>query len=136
MEILLTCALSLRTYLPSTYLLPTCLPTYLPTYLPAYLPTYLPACLPTYLPTYLLITCLLTQVFLVEVEGEGKVVYTPEATFRARAVVLATGAMGRPPSFKGEDTYLGKGVSYCATCDGAFYDGCEVAVAGHNMEAS
>lgn len=75
------------------------------------------------------------QVFLVETEGEKKVVYTPDVTVRARALVLATGAMGRPPSFTGEDTYLGKGVSYCATCDGAFYEGREVAVVGHNLEA-
>ena len=70
------------------------------------------------------------QVFVVECQGEYKTVYTPDATFKARALVLATGAMGRPPSFKGEDTYLGQGVSYCATCDGAFYDGEEVAVVG------
>jgi len=63
------------------------------------------------------------------------VVYTPDATFKARALVLATGAMGRPPSFKGEDTFLGKGVSYCATCDGAFYQEREVAVVGINQEA-
>ena len=43
--------------------------------------------------------------------------------------------MGRPPSFECEDTYLGKGVSYCATCDGAFYDGSEVAVVGVDAEA-
>mmetsp|Transcript_1016 Transcript_1016/g.2641 ORF Transcript_1016/g.2641 Transcript_1016/m.2641 type:complete len:337 (+) Transcript_1016:15-1025(+) len=75
------------------------------------------------------------QVFLVETEGDKKVVYTPDATIRARAMVLATGAMGRKPSFKGEDTYLGKGVSYCATCDGAFYRESEVAVIGVNREA-
>ena len=75
------------------------------------------------------------QVFLVEANGDQKVVYTPEATFRARALVLATGAMGRPPTFKGEGEYLGKGVSYCATCDGAFYEGSEVAVVGVNAEA-
>lgn len=61
--------------------------------------------------------------------------YTPDVTIRARALVLATGAMGRPPSFKGEDTFLGKGVSYCATCDGAFYTEREVAVVGINQEA-
>ena len=72
------------------------------------------------------------QVFLVEANGDQKVVYTPEATFRARALVLATGAMGRPPTFKGEGEYLGKGVSYCATCDGAFYCEREVAVVGVN----
>jgi len=75
------------------------------------------------------------QVFLVDVDGDSKVVYTPDATFKARAIVLATGAMGRQPSFKGEDTYLGQGVSYCATCDGAFYRDAEVAVVGQNLEA-
>ena len=75
------------------------------------------------------------QVFLVDVEGEKKTVYTPDATFHARALVLATGAMGRPPTFKGEGELLGKGVSYCATCDGAFYEGSEVAVVGVNAEA-
>ena len=50
-------------------------------------------------------------------------------------LVLATGAMGRPPTYKGEGELLGKGVSYCATCDGAFYRDSEVAVAGVNQEA-
>ena len=43
--------------------------------------------------------------------------------------------MGRPASFKGEADFLGKGVSYCATCDGAFYKNREVAVVGANKEA-
>ncbi|WP_268807220.1 NAD(P)/FAD-dependent oxidoreductase [Calothrix rhizosoleniae] len=43
--------------------------------------------------------------------------------------------MGRPPSFQGESDYLGRGVSYCATCDGAFYKEREVAVVGTNQEA-
>jgi thioredoxin reductase (NADPH) len=81
------------------------------------------------------------QVFMIEIEeGDGekysKTVYTPDATIKARALVLATGAMGRvSPPFPGEDTYLGQGVSYCATCDGAFYRDCEVAVFGMNLEA-
>ncbi len=75
------------------------------------------------------------QVFGVDVTGEWKVVYTPEGTFKARALVLATGAMGRPASFKGEAEFLGRGVSYCATCDGAFYRDKEVAVVGVNKEA-
>ncbi len=75
------------------------------------------------------------QVFGVDLNGDWKTVYTPEGTFKARALVLASGAMGRPASFKGEADYLGRGVSYCATCDGAFYRDKEVAVVGVNKEA-
>ena len=60
------------------------------------------------------------QVFGIDVAEDWKTVYTPEGTFKAKALVLASGAMGRPASFKGEADFLGKGVSYCATCDGAF----------------
>ena len=75
------------------------------------------------------------QVFGIDVNGDWKTVFTPEGTFKARALVLATGAMGRPATFKGEADFLGKGVSYCATCDGAFYRNREVAVVGVNKEA-
>ena len=75
------------------------------------------------------------QVFGIEASSELKTVYTPEGTFKAKALVLASGAMGRPASFKGESDYLGRGVSYCATCDGAFYRDREVAVVGVNKEA-
>ncbi len=75
------------------------------------------------------------QVFGVDIAGDWKTVYTPEGTFKAKALVLASGAMGRPASFKGEADFLGRGVSYCATCDGAFYRGKEVAVVGVNKEA-
>ena len=75
------------------------------------------------------------QVFGIEVEGDVKKVYTPEGTFTGRALVLATGAMGRVASFEGEAEFLGRGVSYCATCDGAFYRDREVAVVGLNQEA-
>jgi len=75
------------------------------------------------------------QVFIVDTEGEQKTVYTPDATYKTRALILATGAMGRKPSIPGEGEYLGSGVSYCATCDGAFYEGSEVAVVGVTQEA-
>ena len=55
------------------------------------------------------------EVWLVEAKGDDKFVYTPDWTVKARALVLATGAMGRKPSIKGEEDFLGKGVSYCAT---------------------
>mmetsp|Transcript_54872 Transcript_54872/g.133257 ORF Transcript_54872/g.133257 Transcript_54872/m.133257 type:complete len:469 (+) Transcript_54872:287-1693(+) len=87
------------------------------------------------------------QVFMIDVpdeataEAEGsnaynKVVYTPDYVVRARSLVLSTGAMGRTtPPFPGEEEYLGQGVSYCATCDGAFYRDSEVAVFGATGEA-
>ena len=59
-----------------------------------------------------------------------------EAPARAAGALDApTGAMGRKPSFKGEGEFLGRGVSYCATCDGAFYRDSEVAVIGVSQEA-
>ena len=76
-----------------------------------------------------------SQVFNVDVEGPLKKAYTPEGIFAGRALVLATGAMGRKASFPGEAEFLGRGVSYCATCDGAFYRDREVAVVGSNLEA-
>jgi len=75
------------------------------------------------------------QVFMLDLEGEYKKVFTPDATYKAKALVLATGAMGRKPTIKGEAEFLGSGVSYCATCDAAFYQGSEVAVVGLNQEA-
>ena len=82
------------------------------------------------------------QVFLIDIvesdddEVYNKIVYTPDYTVKARALVLATGAMGRAsPPFPGEAEYLGRGVSYCATCDGAFYRDSPVCVFGATNEA-
>ncbi|KAM3095070.1 NAD(P)/FAD-dependent oxidoreductase [Phormidesmis sp. 146-35] len=75
------------------------------------------------------------QVFGIDVSDSLKKVYTPEGTFIGRTLVLATGAMGRVASFPGEAEFLGRGVSYCATCDAAFYKAREVAVVGINHEA-
>ena len=83
------------------------------------------------------------QVFMVDVSEDEtgddvytKCVYTPDYTVKARSLVLATGAMGRSGKpFPGEKEFLGQGVSYCATCDGAFYVDSEVAVYGATTEA-
>ncbi len=75
------------------------------------------------------------QVYDIDVNDTQKKVYTPEGTFTCRALVMATGAMGRVASIPGEAEYLGRGVSYCATCDGAFYRNREVAVVGSSEEA-
>ncbi len=52
------------------------------------------------------------------------------SSYEARAIVLATGCRPRKLAIPGEEKFLGKGVSYCAVCDGAFYEGKEVAVIG------
>ena len=64
-------------------------------------------------------------------EGHRKIVKTADGTgYEARAVILATGAQHRMLGASGEETYKGKGVSYCATCDGAFFRKKDVAVVG------
>ncbi|MGA1821887.1 MAG: thioredoxin-disulfide reductase [Thermoplasmatota archaeon] len=55
---------------------------------------------------------------------------TSDGTVKAKAVILATGAEHRKLGIPGEDTYNGKGVSYCATCDGFFFKGKKVFVVG------
>ena len=75
------------------------------------------------------------QVYGIIMTESEKFVYTPEGTFAGKTLVLATGAMGRASTLPGENEYLGKGVSYCATCDGAFYKQKEVALYGSNQEA-
>ena len=56
--------------------------------------------------------------------------------FEARAAILATGAHHRPLGLTEEAWYLGRGVSYCAVCDGAFYKGRDVAVVGGGSSAA
>ena len=70
-----------------------------------------------------------------DLTSEVKTIYGNAAEYKGRAVIIATGSMGRGTRVKGEDQLLGHGVSYCATCDGAFYRDREVAVAGSSDEA-
>ncbi len=62
--------------------------------------------------------------------GKIKVVYTPQETYRAKTLILAMGARYRHLGVPGEEELAGMGVSYCATCDGAFFKGRTVAVVG------
>lgn len=71
----------------------------------------------------------------VDLEGERKTLYTNQGTISTRAVIIATGSMGRGQRVAGEDRLLGRGVSYCATCDAAFFRDQVVAVAGNSDEA-
>ena len=63
-------------------------------------------------------------------DGEIKTVHTTKNTYEAKAVILATGAENRKLGVADEDKLVGKGVSYCATCDGNFFRKKDVAVAG------
>ncbi len=76
-----------------------------------------------------------TQVIGVNLTGEIKEIYTMDSTYKSKAVIIATGAMGRKPTIKGEAEFLGRGVSYCAVCDAAFFKGKTVAVLGDSEEA-
>ena len=71
----------------------------------------------------------------IDLKASPKQVLAGGGTFTAQAVILATGAMGRTSTVKGEAELLGRGVSYCATCDGAFFRDQDVAVIGNNDEA-
>ena len=63
-------------------------------------------------------------------EGDRKWVVTEQSEHECRSIILATGAKNRPLGLEREQELVGAGISYCATCDGAFYRGKEVAVIG------
>lgn len=65
-----------------------------------------------------------------EDRGDSKLLRTDDGDLEARAVILATGAVHAPLSVPGEERLSGKGVSYCATCDGAFFRSKTAAVVG------
>jgi len=75
------------------------------------------------------------KVLTTNLRGEVKEVWGSKSAYRGRAVIIATGSMGRTYTVPGEEGLVGRGVSYCATCDGAFFRDQEVAVAGNNDEA-
>ena len=72
----------------------------------------------------------LAEVTQVELAGQVKTVHTSGGDYQARTVVLATGAHPRELGLPGERELRGRGVSYCATCDGMFYRGKTVVVVG------
>jgi len=70
-----------------------------------------------------------------ELEGEVKLVWSSQSFYRGKTVVIASGSMGRGQVLPGEERLIGQGVSYCATCDGAFFQDQRIAVVGNNEEA-
>ncbi len=75
-------------------------------------------------------TFLQEEVQSVQLSGKEKQVVTANGTYTAKTVILATGAVHRKLGVPGEHELRGVGVSYCATCDGAFFRGKDVAVVG------
>lgn len=67
--------------------------------------------------------------------GDFKVVTTPRDTYEGVSVILANGVRRRKLGVPGEDALAGRGVSYCATCDGNFFQGQDVAVVGGGNSA-
>ncbi|MBI5101291.1 MAG: FAD-dependent oxidoreductase [Nitrospirae bacterium] len=75
------------------------------------------------------------QVVGVKLDGEVKEVFTMTGGYKGRTVIISTGSMGRKASMSGEAEFLGRGVSYCAVCDAAFYKDRTVCVIGNSEEA-
>ncbi len=71
----------------------------------------------------------------VDLVSNSKVIVTKEAEFKAKTVIIATGAQPMKLGVPGEKEFVGRGVSYCAVCDGAFYKGKTVAVVGGGNSA-
>ena len=67
--------------------------------------------------------------------GDIKTVVTDSGEYECRAVIIATGAKHRLPGIENEESYIGNGISFCAVCDGAFYEGKDVCVLGGGNSA-
>ena len=79
---------------------------------------------------------LLAEVEEIVTEGDIKVVKTTRGDLKTYGILLATGAHPRMIGFKGEEEFRGRGVAYCATCDGEFFTGKEVFVIGGGFAAA
>ncbi|NQT28728.1 MAG: FAD-dependent oxidoreductase [Candidatus Omnitrophica bacterium] len=70
------------------------------------------------------------EILKVELKGKEIILHTPESVYSAKGAIIATGANFAKLGFKNEAEFLGKGVSYCAVCDGFFFKGKDVAIVG------
>lgn len=66
----------------------------------------------------------------VELDGDTKIIKGLKGEYKGKSIIIATGAHPRPIGCPGEREFIGKGVSYCATCDAAFFEDFEVYVVG------
>ena len=71
-----------------------------------------------------------------DLAGDIKTVHTSKGDYRCFGILLATGAHPRSVGFKGEEAHKGRGVAYCATCDGEFFTGKEIFVVGGGYAAA
>lgn len=76
------------------------------------------------------VTFVTDEIIGINTNGEEKVVFGQEAEYQSKSVIIATGARYAKLKIPGESEFSGKGVSYCATCDGAFFRNKTVAVVG------
>ena len=76
------------------------------------------------------------EVLEVALEVDVKTLKTDRGEIKGRSVVIATGASPRKLGFKGEEEFTGRGVAYCSTCDGQFFEGLEVFVIGAGFAAA
>ena len=75
------------------------------------------------------------NVISVNLKNKVKSIQSEKETYYARSVVISTGANERKLGIENEDNLIGKGLSYCATCDGNFYKGKDVAIVGGGNSA-
>ncbi len=75
------------------------------------------------------------KVLQVDLSADPRQVWGSQGVYQGRAIIIATGSMGRHRYLPGEEGLVGRGVSYCATCDAAFFRDQAVAVLGNNDEA-
>lgn len=78
----------------------------------------------------------LVEVQSVELQSDPKVVYTSEGKFYGRTLIFATGASPRTLGLAGEQELVGRGLNYCAACDGMFYRGKTVVIVGGGNTAA
>ena len=76
------------------------------------------------------------EVYNVDLEAQPKVIESSEGNFLGRTVIIATGAGPRELGVPGEKELIGRGINYCAACDGAFYKGKTVVVVGGGNTAA
>lgn len=79
---------------------------------------------------------MLAEVKQLSLEGDVKTVHTSRGEFKCFGILLATGAHPRTVGFAGEEEFKGRGVAYCATCDGEFFTDKEIFVVGGGFAAA